>query len=110
MRPAAEVDPIALAIEGHLFFRDLFQDGNLVVLAHGPEQLDGPGPRHLLALNSQIRRRQFVHTGLDPLELFRSEGRHSLKIIVKTILDGWSDRHLGAGEKALDRLSHQVGC
>ena len=109
MRAAAEVLPIALAVQ-----RDGLVSGNagddfgLVVFADGLEELHGLIAGNGLAQHRQIGLRQLLHALLDVLEVFRSETALVGKIVVEAVLDHRPDGHLGAGEKLLHGLRQQV--
>ena len=108
MRPAAEVDEIALAVEGHGGRIDAAQDLHLERLAPLLEEPDRRLARHLLADERMIGEDDLAHRGFDPLEISGSERRRLQEVVVEAILDGRADGDLDLGEQPLHRLRHDV--
>src|SRR3954468_1379819 len=61
MRSAAEIDPVALAIERDGRFGDVFQYFYFVVLAQAAKKLDRSFARHLFARDLKVFRGDLAH-------------------------------------------------
>jgi len=109
VRPAAQVDEIALAVQRkRLAGRNVGDDLGLVFLALVAEERNRLVARQFAALDRQVLVDDALHFGLDRLEVVRMKGLFAREIVVKPVLDGRPDRHLGVRVQPLDRLGHQV--
>ena len=109
VRTAAEVEPVALAVQADLLARrDGGDDLGLVVLAQLAEGLDRLVARHHPALDRQICRRELLHPRLELLEVLGREGPLEGEVVVEAVLDHRADRDLRIGVDRLDRLREQV--
>jgi hypothetical protein len=110
MRAAAEVDPIALGVEGdRLRDRQILDELGLVALALGLEEGDGLVPVPDLAREGGIAGDDLPHAGLDRRQILQREGLVAGEVIIKAVLDRGADRHLRAGEQRLHRLRQYMG-
>ena len=66
-------------------------------------------PRKLLALEFLVAGKNLPHLLFDYRQILLGDGAGQLKIIVKAVLDGRPDGHLGAGKQLQYRLRHNVG-
>ncbi len=109
VRPAAEIDPVALAVQ-----RDRFLLGNgsddlgLVLLALVAEERHRFVARHFLALNRQILLRDFRHPFFDGGEILGRERPLVREVVVEAVLDHRPDGHLRLREELLHRMRQQV--
>ncbi len=109
VRPAAQVDESALAVERDVLVgRDRGDDLGLVVLADRLEELDRLVAWHELARNRLVFFGELGHALLDRREIFRRKRPLVGKIVVEAVLDHRADRHLRVGEELLDRVGEQV--
>ena len=109
MRTGAEVDKIALAVEGNILaFGNAVDQQQLIGLVPLFHQLLGflAGKRE--AFHLQVFLDDLRHFGFDLFEGFRSEGDLAVKIVVKAVFDGRTDGQLGIGVQSLDRLGQNV--
>jgi hypothetical protein len=110
MRAAAQVKPRALPIKRDVFARrNGMDDFRLVVLAHALEQGDGLVTRDDAALHFEVRLGQFLHLGLDLLEVFGVERALESEVVVETIVHHRADGDLRRRKKRLHGLSQEVG-
>ena len=109
MRAAAEVEPVALVVDGDgLGVGQVADQLGLEALALGFEQGDGVLAREHLAGKGGVGGDEFAHFGFDDREVIGSEGLVTGKIVVEAILDGGADGDLGAGEERLHGLRQHV--
>ena len=109
MRPTAEVVPIAVIIDAHLFVRRKVVDQlGLVVLADRLEMGDRLVAIPHGAARRQIAGHEFAHLGFDDGQIFRAERLVAREVVVEAVLDVRADRHLGAGIKFLHGLRQQM--
>ena len=110
MRPAAEIDPGTLAIEGDgLALRQVLDQFHLVLLARSPEVGDGGVAIPDLALEGGVALDDLAHARLDPRQIVQAERLVAGEVVVEAVLDRGPDGDLGAGEQLLHSLGHQVG-
>src|SRR5690606_13386501 len=109
VRAAAQVDELALAIQGdRLLGGDAGDDLGLVVLALAAEEGDRLVAVPNFALDRLVARHDFFHARLDALDILRSEGLLAREVVVEPILDGRADRDLGLRIELLHGLRHDV--
>ena len=104
----AEVDELALPVEGHDVLGDAADDLHLVVLAHALEEPDGFLTGQLLAAHRKVLGDDGAHRRLDLLQVLRGEPLWPFEVVVEAVLDHGTDRDLGAGEQPLHGLRHQM--
>ncbi len=109
MRPATQVDPIALAVEADLVLLGNARDDLcLVDLAQPLEELHCIVARHHPARDFLVSLRQLVHPGLDGGDVLGREGTLEGEVVVEAILDNGTDGHLGFGEQLLHGLGQKM--
>src|SRR5947208_9442587 len=108
VRPAAEVDEVALRVERHRRRDEALEDLDLVTLAAPPEELDRLRARHLLALERQVGFHDLAHDLLDLGEVLRREWRRAVEVVVEAVLDGGTDGDFHLGKQSLHGLGHDV--
>ena len=108
VRPAAEVDEVALRVERHRRRGDALEDLDLVTLAAPSEELDRLRARHLLALERQVGFHDLAHDLLDLGEVLRREWRRAVEVVVEAVLDGGADGDFHLGKQSLHGLGHDV--
>ena len=110
VRPAAQIFPVALTINGDRLVRwEAFYQLGLVLLADILEMFRRFVTVPFLAHEGIVALNDFMHLRLD---LFQIVGRERLvagKIIIEAMFDGRADSDLGAGIQLLHRLRHDVG-
>ena len=107
---AAEIDPLALAVQGdRLVARDARDDLRLVFLAPVAEEPDRFVAIPLLARDRLVAIHDLAHPGLDPLEILRGEGLLAREVVVETVLDRRSDGDLRLRVELLHRFGKNVG-
>jgi hypothetical protein len=110
VRPAAEVDPVALAVErDRVLLRDRGDDLGLVFLSNGRKVRDRLVARHLATLNRKILPCDLLHFFLYQGQVFRSERPLVGEVVIEAVLDHRTDRHLRFREKLFHRLRKEVG-
>ena len=109
VRAAAQVDPVALAVEGdRLPGRNAGDDLGLVVLADALEVLDRRIAVHDPARHLLIRLRQLRHARFDGRQVLGGERALVGEVVEEAVLDDRADGDLGFGEQLLDGLRQQV--
>ena len=109
MRPATQVDPLALAIQADGLVRgNAGDDLGLVVLAEVLEKAHRFVARHLAAQHREIALHDLGHLRFDRGEIFGREGSLVGEVVVETIFDHRADGHLRIGEQGLHGLREQV--
>ncbi len=109
MRAAAQVFPLALAVQ-----RDLFACGNrrddlgLVVLADRLEVRDGCVARQHATVHRLVGLDELAHLRLELLEVFRRERPLEGEVVVETVLDDRADRDLRLRIDRLHSLREKV--
>ena len=110
MRTAAEVGEVALAVERKRFaLRDTGDDLGLVVFSEALEVLHGFVTVHHETFDRNILFREFMHARFDRGEVFGRKGTFVLKVVVKAVFNGGSDRHFRRRIQFFDSLRHEVG-
>ena len=110
VRTAAQIDPLALAVQGDgLVARDSFDDLGLVLLAPFPEE-----PHRLVAIphlarDGLVAVDDLAHALLHALQVLGREGLLAGEVVVEPVLDGRSDGDLRLRPQLLDRLGEDVG-
>ena len=111
VRPEAEIDEIALAIDAdHLVLREILDDLGLVELARFAEELDRLVALPDFAPNVLVACDDLAHACLDGLEIARSEGLRACKVIVEAVFDRRADGDLRIGIELLHGFGHDVSC
>ena len=109
MRPAAEVDEVALAIErNHRVARQVANDLALVVLAQRFEQRDRFVTRHFAALQRDVLADQRFHPRFDLRQIVRSERTLEGEIVKEAIVDVRAYGDLRGRIELLDGHRQQV--
>ena len=109
MRPAAQVDPVALPVEADLVLvRNAGDDLGLVDLPQSREELHRLIARHDAARDFLVCPGQLGHLRFDGREILRGEGALVGKVVIKAVLDDRADGHLRLREQLLHRLRQQV--
>src|SRR3970282_731305 len=109
VRPAAQVEPIALPVEGDGFlFRDGGDDLRLVGLPQVPEQLHRLVARQFAPRDRQVLARDLGHALFYGREVLGRERAFVRKIVVEAVFDHRPDGDLRLGIELLHRLREQV--
>ena len=108
VRPAAEIDEIALAVERHARRVEALEDLDLERLVALAEEADRLLARHLLPLEGMVRLRDLAHDFLDLDEVLRRERLRFREVVVEAVLDRGADGDAHRGEEPLHRLRHHV--
>ena len=104
MRAAAEVVPVAVPVDRHVFARrDALDQLGLVGLADAFEVRDGLVARPHLAAGRQIALHDLAHLLFDLRQIVGRERRVAREVVIEAVLDRRADGHLRAGEKLLHR-------
>src|SRR5208283_1349666 len=110
VRSAAEIHPVALAVNRYAIVRDALDYLDLVFLAHRGEFADCVLARHFGPLDFVVRLHQLAHLGFDLWQFLDRERRGGREVVEKAVLDDRADRHLRAGIERLHRHRHQMRC
>src|SRR5256885_1718816 len=111
MRAQAEVDPVAMAVEGEglrALVEDVLDDLDLELLAELAEELQRLLARDLLAHEGEVLAQLLVGSLLDALEIVGSERFLAEEVVIETLLGVRADGDLGAGEEPLDHARDHV--
>ncbi len=109
MRPAAQVDEIAFAVQGHrLAGRDGGDQLGLVPLALALEELDRLVARPHFAADRDVAFGEFAHALFDGGQVVRGEGPAVGEVVVEAVVDHRTNRHLRVREQLLHRVGQQV--
>ena len=110
MRPAAQIDKIALPIKRYLFAGrnriDQFDFERLVALLIKLARLL---PRFDFARDGQIARDDFAHALLDGFQIGGDERLRAQKIVIKAVVDHRPDGDFGFGMQFERGLRQNVG-
>ncbi|GJE70498.1 hypothetical protein CHKEEEPN_2036 [Methylorubrum podarium] len=110
VRAAAEVEPLALAVDLQILARgDRVHQLDLVALALVGEELLDVVARPDFLRERGIARDDLAHLRLDLREVLGRERLVLGEVVVEAVLDDGADRHLGAGPERLHRLRQHVG-
>ena len=110
MRPATQIDPVALGIERDFnVARQILDQLRLVFLALGLEEADGVLAVHSGAHEGGIAGDDVLHLRLDGGEILWREGLVTGEIVIEPVLDRRAYSDLRAGEKRLHGFGHDVG-
>ena len=109
VRAAAKVNEVTLFIKRNRFtFRNRFNELSLIFFTESEEEFDRVFTLHFLANDRDIFSGQLIHALFDGRQIFGRKRTLVGKVIVKTVFDSRSDRHLSIGIEFFDSLSHQV--
>ena len=112
MRPEAEVDPVAVPVEGErLRARGRRCPCTISTLYFSPmpsKRREGLVHRDLVADEGQVGLDGLVGRLLDLLEVLRREGRLAREVVVEAVLDRRADGDLGARVELLHHARHHV--
>ena len=108
VRPATEIDEIALAVERHPGCLEPLEDLDLERLVALAEEANRLLAVHLLPLERGVRLRDLPHDLFDLREVFGRKRFRLREVIVEAVLDRGADRHAHRGEEALHGLRHDV--
>ena len=109
VRAAAEIDPVALAVEGDDLVRGEIADQfGFVALAFGLEEGDGLVAVVDLAGEGGVAGDDLAHLGFDRREVLGGERGVAGEIVVEAVLDCRADGDLGAGEEFLHGFGQHV--
>ena len=97
VRPAAKVDPVALAVQrNRLRRRQVLDQLRFVFFAFGPEKGDGVVAVDHLALKFGAAGDDLPHLCFDSRKILRRERLVAREIVVQAVLDRWPNGDLGA--------------
>ena len=109
VRPAAQVDPVALAVERDgVLLGNRGDDFGLVLLALFAEEGDRLVPRHDFSFYGKIFPGDLRHSLFDGREIFRRERPLVRKVVVEAVLDHRPDGDLRVGKQLLHRVREQM--
>ncbi len=109
VRPAAQVDPVALAVErNRVLLGDRGDDLRLVDLALVAEEFHRLVARHLAPVHGQVAPGDLGHALFDRREILGRERALVGKVVVEAVFDHRPDGHLRLGVELLHRLREQV--
>ncbi len=109
VRARAQVDKVALAVEGQLgILRQVVDQLHLVRLPALLHKGDGLVPRQGEALLPVIFLDDALHFLFDAGKVLRGEDLLHVKVIVKAVVNGGADGELGARKQVFDSTCHHV--
>ena len=109
VRATAQVDKVALGVEGKVLIRrDSFQQLDLVLLTLLVEQLNSFVATHQGAGYLVVRFHQLLHLRFDLLQIFRGKRTLVGEVVVEAIFNNRTDSYLCRWEQPLNRHRHQV--
>ena len=109
MRPAAEIEPVALEIDLEiLVFRDRVDQLDLVGLALLVKDLPRPAAVPHLLGEWAVALNDLTHLFLDDREVVGREGLVAGEIVIEAVLDHRTDRHLGPRPQLLHGLRQHM--
>ena len=109
VRATTQVEPSALPVQRNIFAgRNRVDDLRFVVLAHAFEQGNGFVAGNDAALHFEVRLGQFLHLGLDLLEVFRMERAFEREVVIEAVVDHGADGDLRRRVQRLHGLRQQV--
>ena len=110
VRPPAQVDPVALLVQGDgLGSRQVADQFGLELLAARLEELDRLVALPDLAFELGVAIDDPAHLLFDGGEVVGREGLVAIEVVIEAVFDGRADGDLGSGEQGLDRLGQDVG-
>ena len=110
VRAAAQVDPVALAVErDRLAFGQIADQLGLVALAPALEEADRLLAAPHLAREGRVAGDDLAHLAFDGREVRGRERLVAGEVVVEPVLDRRPDRHLRARVKLLHRFRQHVG-
>ena len=109
MRAAAEIEPVALLVDlDGLVGRDRVDQLDLEHFAVVAEHLLGLLARPYLLGKGFVARDDLAHFLFDRGKIFRRERLVAEEVVIKAVLDGGTDRDLGAGPQRLHRFGQHM--
>src|SRR5208283_883286 len=109
MRPAAEIEPFALLVDGKILVAgDGIDQLALESLALLFEKVERLVARPDLTHNWAVARDDLAHLLLDRRQILRREGLAAIEVVIEAVLDDRADRHLRAGKKLLHRFGEHM--
>ena len=109
MRPPAQVDKIALAVQRNVFIGgDAGDDLGLVRFAHVAEKLHRLVTRHHATLNRDVFFGQLGHFLLDGLQIFWRKRALVGEIVKEAVFNHRPDGHLRIRKQRLHRIRQQM--
>ena len=110
MRATAEVDPVALAVEGDGFAgRQVADQFGFVGFALVLEEGDGVFARQHAAFKGGVAGDDLAHFGFDGGEIVGGERHFGGEVVIEAVFDRRADGDLGAGEQRLHRFGQHMG-
>src|SRR5712691_10596683 len=109
MRSAAQVDEVGLLVQrNRLALRNRFNDLRLVVLALVLEKIDRVSASHDFPADLNVAPGDLNHALFDRSKVIRRERTGVGKVVIETVLDYRTDRHLSLGKQLLYCVREQV--
>ena len=109
MRPAAEIEPVALGVELQVLpRRDRVDQLELEGFTLLGEQLLRLIPGDDLASEGAVARDDLAHLRFDDRQLVGREGLIPSEIVIEAVLDHWADGHLRARIELLHGFGHDM--
>ena len=110
VRAPAQVDEIALAVQGHLLVGgQVADDLGLELLALLEEEGDRFVAVPDFTADVFVTAHDLLHALFDRTQVVRGKGRFPVEVVIKAVLDGRTDGHLGVREQFLHRFGHHMG-
>ena len=99
MRPAAEIQPFALFVDGDLLVaRQIFNNLHFVVLTHIAKDFDRLVSGTDDTLDCQVVRSNFRHALLNILKIFKGKVMARGKVVIKAVFDRRANGDLCTGK------------
>ena len=109
MRPAAEIDEIALLVKGNFRVLGQIVDKFLFIrFAEIIHHFKGVLAAQRKALDGQIALDDLVHFRFDLAEIVLADGRFEIYVVIKTVFDDGPDGELAGRVNGFDRLRQHV--
>ena len=109
MRTATQINKGAVGVGADGFSLHLPQQLDLVHLALLLKKPDRVVPAHLLTNKGQLSSGQLGHFGFNLFKIIRRERRFTIKIVIKTVFNGWTDGDLNLlAIQLFDRQRHDM--
>ena len=110
MGSTAKIDKITLLVQGHCFILHILEQLDLIGLALLAKKLDRLSNRHLAALKGQTSLDDLGHLFFYGCKIVRGKGNFTIKIVVISVFNGWTDGNLYALTlQLLNSLGHDMG-